>query len=653
MDQFPAKLLNGIPDAFLILDATGIVLFGNQAATDLFGKNMVGKAIGLPLEDFSTVKVMGLSAIHDAELRVANTSEFREGSYGVVLRDVTERERLKVNLQTRVDALQRLTDLLLVIPCPVVRADRFGHIEWKNKSFVESYGELTNLADIPVLASSGQKLAELLKNEPGAPALKELVFDTGLNETPPLLVQSVLLSKYVTDLPGKDQFAIVLNATLESEALLKSYMNSMYFDQDLGIANRRGLILQSSNDWQNSGLEQSCATIAFFGSDLVEQEIIAVRNADLVKARWHAILTEHGFQSALHSPLTLRLGRVAPNALALVISVDRDYIAGADRIQDALIAQIFDRATDKIHIGVVSDTRAAPNLEDAIEESLIAAQEAFDRNQPKHRFDADYGQILAERKQLTEGVRQAIIDKSFTVALQPRLNLNRDRVETAEILARLNLPTLGEITPAVFIPILRRLNLMSELTQIISRRALEIVSSWKQQQLHEISLSINISPVDISNHRALSIIRSLSKEFSSQNQLELEISEMDPLPQESHPGLKALLANMGIELSIDDFGKGYSSISYLVSLPISVIKIDKSFADDLLVSERKKNAATLYRSIVALSKELEISVCAEGIETQEQLDLMRAIGIDQIQGFVFSKPLSPNDFAAKFLVPNE
>jgi EAL domain-containing protein (putative c-di-GMP-specific phosphodiesterase class I) len=257
--------------------------------------------------------------------------------------------------------------------------------------------------------------------------------------------------------------------------------------------------------------------------------------------------------------------------------------------------------------------------------------------------------VMKTRRDLADAVRAAIINKSFTIVFQPRIDVVSKKIVAAEVLARLHHETLGDIAPDQFIPILQRFNLISELTQLVGQKALEQMQSWKEKGLKPVTLSINISPGDISSSRALSVLRSLAREFAEGSALELEMSEMDPFPLDSHEALKALLKNLGIELSLDDFGKGYSSFSYLVSLPISVIKVDKSFADDLLDVDKKAASVALYRSIVALARELKILICAEGVETQEQMDELALLGVDQIQGYIFSKPLTNADFEAGYL----
>jgi EAL domain-containing protein (putative c-di-GMP-specific phosphodiesterase class I) len=347
--------------------------------------------------------------------------------------------------------------------------------------------------------------------------------------------------------------------------------------------------------------------------------------------------------------LILRVGRVLGDSIGCILSAPRDSETGAASLAETLSNKVIEHGLDRLHIGLVADTRASTSLDLALEEATIASQEASSLGKRLHTFTDDYGQVMKTRRDLAEAVRAAIINKSFTIVFQPRIDVVSKKIVAAEVLARLHHDTLGDIPPGQFIPILQRFNLISELTQLVGQQALEQMQSWKEKGLRPVTLSINISPGDISSSRALSVLRSLAREFAEGSALELEMSEMDPFPLDSHEALRALLKNLGIELSLDDFGKGYSSFSYLVSLPISVIKVDKSFADDLLDIDKKVASVALYRSIVALARELKILICAEGVETQEQVDQLALLGVDQIQGFIFSKPLSAADFEAGYL----
>jgi EAL domain-containing protein (putative c-di-GMP-specific phosphodiesterase class I) len=654
--KFPQLLLDGIPDAVMVVDSEGKGLFANHAATELFGFDVVGQQIGLPLEDFAVVRVPYKGIVKVVELRVADSSEWVKGSQAVVLRDISEREKLRVGLQEKVLELNGFLDLLEMIPTPVVRTDAKGNIEWANTGFTKSFGDAKSLGEVPALATAKSKVLSLFERSPAVagddteaaasdtPGFVEQVFEAGVSEHMPIVVQAVPLNGL-----EDTKFAVVLNTSAESQELMQTYLNSVFMDSELGIPNRRGLVMQGEADWKDASLEQSVIAVTSPGDDSVEQEMIIVRLVDLIKEQWEEVRQGAAKDEPGEKKMLMRLGRVLGDSIGCLIATPRDSETGAASLADSLAKKVIERGLDRLHVGLVSDTRASTSLELAIEEATLAAQEASSLGKGQHTFTDDYSQIMQQRRELAEAVRAAVVNKSFTIVFQPRIDVKTKKIVAAEVLARLHDDKLGDIPPSQFVPILQRFNLISELTQIVGQLTLEQLQGWKAKGLKPVTLSVNISPGDMSRSRALSMLRSLAREFEEGAALELEMSEMDPFPVDSLESLKALLKNLGIELSLDDFGKGYSSFSYLVSLPISVIKVDKSFADDLLVPDRKPASVALYRSIVALARELRISICAEGVEAQGQVDELAMLGVDQIQGFIFSKPLSAADFEAGYL----
>lgn len=653
---FPQALLDGIPDAVMVVDSAGIGQFANKAANELFGFDVVGQQVGVPLDDFAVVRVPHKGTVRVVELRVADASVWAKGSRAVVLRDVTDREQFRIVLQDKVRELNSFVDLLEVIPTPVVRTDEHGTIEWSNSGFKKTFGDAKNLTEVPALAANKEKVAALFQRRTAeeletedasfseSMGFVEQIFDAGISEPMPIVVQAVPLSG-----PADSKFAVVLNATGDNQELLQTYISSVFMNAEQGIPNRRGLVMQGQSEWADTDLEQSLIAVTSPGADSIEQEMIMARILELTKAQWEEIRkNSNGNGTGLKKP-QLRIGRVLGDTLGCLISTPRDSETGAASLAETLAKKLLERGLERLHVGLVGDTRAAASLDMAVEESALAAQEAVALGKGQHSFSDDYSSIMQERRELTQAVRSAVLKKSFTIVFQPRFDVKTKKVLAAEVLARLHDEKLGEIPPAKFVPILQRFNLIPELTQLVGHLTLEQLQDWKAKGLKQVTLSLNISPGDMSRSRALSVLRSLAREFDEGSSLELEMSEMDPFPQDSHSSLRALLNNLGIELSLDDFGKGYSSFSYLVSLPISVIKVDKSFSDDLLDPKKRDASVALFRSIVALARELRIQVCAEGVETQAQVDELSMLGVDQIQGYIFSKAVTGEEFEERFL----
>lgn len=652
--SLPGKLLDGLPDALIVVDVGGVALFANTAALELFGVSVVGTQVGIPLLDFAVVEIPQKGSLRRVELRIADASEWRQGSKAIIFRDVTEREFNKESLLEKVQELSGLGELLEVIPAPVARVDDQGRIIWTNESFKSTFGAPTNLHDIPLLMLEPTKVAELIAVDEMSPLefgkIRSHVFQSTIDGTLPITAQSVQLAASTSELSTRVEFAILISSNPESNDLLHSYMNLLFFDIGLGLPNLRGLVIQSEEDFANSDLEQACMSIMVHGLDAQDQEIMSVRLVDQIKSATSEILKSNDGNVDTANLNSIRLGRISDDTLCLIIGSSRNGGIGADSMLTALSTKLMAEIRQNVTFGLLVDTRSAASLSLAIEHSMIAAQLAAENAEMVHSFTDDYGQVIQQRKFLSEALREAIAQKAFTIVYQPRIDVKTQKIVSAEVLARWSHETLGQISPEEFVPILRRLNLLSDLTQIVALQAITQVKDWKARGYDPLTLSINIMPGDLTSAKTLSVLRSLAHEYTGKDRLELEMSEMNPFESETHAGLRALLENLGIELSIDDFGKGYSSFAYLLSLPISCIKVDKAYSDNLLVPQRKASAIALFRSIVALARELKIAVCAEGIETQAQFDDVAILGIDQIQGYFFSKPIEAKALEEKYLV---
>jgi hypothetical protein len=414
--KFPQLLLDGIPDAVMVVDSEGKGLFANHAATELFGFDVVGQQIGLPLEDFAVVRVPYKGIVKVVELRVADSSEWVKGSQAVVLRDISEREKLRVGLQEKVLELNGFLDLLEMIPTPVVRTDAKGNIEWANTGFTKSFGDAKSLGEVPALATAKSKVLSLFERSPAVagdnteaaasdtPGFVEQVFEAGVSEHMPIVVQAVPLNGL-----EDTKFAVVLNTSAESQELMQTYLNSVFMDSELGIPNRRGLVMQGEADWKDASLEQSVIAVTSPGDDSVEQEMIIVRLVDLIKEQWEEVRQGAAKDEPGEKKMLMRLGRVLGDSIGCLIATPRDSETGAASLADSLAKKVIERGLDRLHVGLVSDTRASTSLELAIEEATLAAQEASSLGKGQHTFTDDYSQIMQQRRELAEAVRASLL----------------------------------------------------------------------------------------------------------------------------------------------------------------------------------------------------------------------------------------------------
>jgi EAL domain-containing protein (putative c-di-GMP-specific phosphodiesterase class I) len=250
-------------------------------------------------------------------------------------------------------------------------------------------------------------------------------------------------------------------------------------------------------------------------------------------------------------------------------------------------------------------------------------------------YDAQMHAAARDRLELAGDLREAIRAGTVTAAFQPIVDLATGRVVKAEALARWTHPTRGPIPPAVFVPLAEESGLVDDLGALMLRLACGQLREWPP----EVGVTVNVSGRQVDHGTLTAAVHAaLAESGADARRLTLELTESVAMrqPERLLPVLAELAAD-GVTLAIDDFGTGYSSLSYLHRFPVSVLKIDKSFVDGLAPGEDRQ-AETLARTIVTMARSLGLRTVAEGIETESQRDVLRALGCDFGQGYLFGRP---------------
>lgn len=254
------------------------------------------------------------------------------------------------------------------------------------------------------------------------------------------------------------------------------------------------------------------------------------------------------------------------------------------------------------------------------------------------QMDRDYN----ERKKMKDALREALKNGELSLAYQPVVNLRTRKVAGCEALTRWNHPELGTIPPNIFIPIAEEMGVISELTDWVLHTATMECMSWPDN----IGVAVNISARDFRGDNVQNMVASaLSKSGLAPQRLEIEVTET-VLVDELKVASAALseIAAKGVGIALDDFGTGYSSLGYLHDLPFSKLKIDRTFTADVTSDPR---SLKLMRNIARMSRDLEMTVTVEGVETEEQLQVIAQLGlIDQVQGYLFGVPVPQNEISS-------
>jgi len=272
-------------------------------------------------------------------------------------------------------------------------------------------------------------------------------------------------------------------------------------------------------------------------------------------------------------------------------------------------------------------------------ESAMALAKKLWRNNYKY-YVKEMGEASSRRLVLETSLRRAVERGELLVQYQPIVDVRTGNFTGAEALVRWNHPQFGLLAPDKFIPLADEIGLIIEIGEWVLHQACMQTKSWHDMGFYPLSISVNVSAVQLGQPQLLNQVAGvLTKTGLDPACLELEITE-SVLMQDAEATISMLraLKEMGIKISVDDFGTGFSSLSYLKRFPIDILKIDKSFTRDI---DMDPDNSAIVTAIAVLARSLNLSVLAEGVESQQQLDFLRGQKCDRVQGYLFSRPLNP------------
>jgi diguanylate cyclase (GGDEF)-like protein/PAS domain S-box-containing protein len=288
------------------------------------------------------------------------------------------------------------------------------------------------------------------------------------------------------------------------------------------------------------------------------------------------------------------------------------------------------------------DGQDIPSLLKAADTSLYAAKDSgknqYTLYKPELSLKAEY------QFQIEHDLREAINQQQLTLAYQPQINIDTGKIIGVEALSRWHHPSLGQVSPLDFIAIAERIGMIKTLTEWVLMTACHQFKTWKKQGLDHQHIAVNISPSHFLDKAFVPlIIRTLEKTGISPTELTLEVTESVAQTDQRNLSTFKDLKSLGVQLAIDDFGTGYSSFASLKHLNVDCLKIDKYFIDDI-ISDKKTRI--LISTMIEMGRNLGYEITAEGVETSEQLDILKKLGCQNVQGYLFSKPVTADEISA-------
>ena len=354
-----------------------------------------------------------------------------------------------------------------------------------------------------------------------------------------------------------------------------------------------------------------------------------------VADRLKSVMGDHGqvgrlggdeFKAVL--PGTVETGLLESLARTLIEQVSRPYIIEGHRVVIGA------------SVGIAIGDPGKSCADSMIRNSDLALYAAKAAGRGKHCFyEASMHSEAADRQLLENDLRQALDRGEMWVAFQPIVSVASEGISGFEALVRWNHVSRGPISPDKFIPLAEECGMIGKIGEFVLREAVAEAANWPEN----VRIAVNLSPIQFNDPNIVDTIAALLAEFDFKpERLELEITEGVFLADsDATDGTFARLKSLGVRLALDDFGTGYSSLGYLKKAPFDKIKIDQSFVRGAASTTRRNGA--IIRAIVSLAESLDMDTTAEGVETHDDLFLIRELGVSQVQGYIFGKPMPAAD----------
>jgi len=343
------------------------------------------------------------------------------------------------------------------------------------------------------------------------------------------------------------------------------------------------------------------------------------------------------------------LGRLGGDEFVIVLPNRNAAEASlmASRITDALVNPLRIGAKQvamSASVGISMYPDNASDIDTLIQQADAAMYKAKQAGRSTFRFfSADMDRLAEQRLVYSAALRNALTNDLLQLQYQPQIRTSDGGIYGVEALARWYDPELGEVSPSKFIPLAEETGLIEQIGLWSIREACRQMAEWRATGVDIPCVSVNLSPINFQNTHLAAIVGAMLAEYDlPPDVLMLEITE-GVIMNERSAAIETMnaLRTLGVGLSLDDFGTGYSSLSRLAHLPIRELKIDRSFMRDV---ETDPSARAIVTTVVRVGQSLNLTVVAEGVETDGQRDLLHELGCDVIQGFLYARALAPEAF---------
>lgn len=510
------------------------------------------------------------------------------------------------------------------------------------------------LLDLMMPRVSGFEILAKVRADPHLKLMPVIVMTSASDATTKLQV----LELGATDFLEKPVDPSELTLRLRNTMAFKAYHDRLvYFDPLTGLPNRRLFLSQLASSVRRARRSQAVCALMHIDVDRFKQinESLGHRIGDtLLKSiaqRLQVCIRNTGSMPRIgDQPANLSMCRVGGDEFAALVPdfARIDDVEVIARRVIAVMSRPFDIEGHELFVSASAGIAAFPHDGDEPETILRHAEAALTHSKQRGRntysfYSSGLNAKALERLTLENQLRRALQRDEFRLHYQPKLSVTTGRVVGAEALIRWAHPDLGLVPPGRFIPIAEESTLITEIGNWVLQEACRQCRDWSDIGLEPISVSVNASSPQFRDRRLLEdVTRALRNSGLNPHRLTIELTESMLMAnsQESMEALKALKA-LGVGLSLDDFGTGFSSLAYLKRMPLDELKIDRSFVTGV---PEDSDSGAIVSAVIALAHNLGLTVLAEGVELAKQLDFLRDRECDQYQGFLTAKPMPNADF---------
>ena len=442
----------------------------------------------------------------------------------------------------------------------------------------------------------------------------------------------------LNELTGDISFALQTIMQQERLEFLSSY------DPLTGLSNRT-MFNEHLNYVLNSA-SQTKSGIALVVLDL--KQLRQINNA-FGRKSGDIVLKEMASRLQRISEDPANVGRISGDYFAMILSSNQESANVVHKIQESIIPVLtkpYLILGNKMQVDIVLGVSIFPtdggDAETLYRNAEAALKKAKESNIKYLFYQSEMTARVAERLLLENKLKRALEEDQFILYYQPKVDADTHNIKGLEALIRWNDPDTGLVPPNDFIPLLEQNGMILDVGIWAMKKALEDAEYWRSQRVEPPHIAINVSAMQLQQDNFVEIVTKIVKKHGGKDcVLDLEVTEslfMENI--EEYIEKLAAIRKLGINISIDDFGTGYSSLGYLSKLPVNALKIDRSF---ILAMDKEPESMTIVASMITLAHSLRLKVIAEGVETEDQSKLLRLLNCDEMQGYLFSKPLPPKE----------